>query len=266
MKKPKNLRRLGASPDLTNHRSVSAPRASTAFLRLPQIDMARGLALIAMMIYHLCFDLNYFGWIQIEQLRDPFWIWLRTLILSSFLLLAGISLHLRLQHQITSQRWWRRWAQVAAAALLVSAGSYAVFPQTYIYFGVLHFIALALLLAWPLRQRLAQCPDFFLLGLGAVIGCAPYLWSNALFNPRSLNWLGFTTILPRTEDYVPLFPWLALILWGVILGRKLSNKPPRSLSRISASLSWLGQRSLLVYLLHQPLFMAILTGLTYLRP
>ena len=274
MKKTKNLPHLGENHVLINYPSVRMLAASATFVRLPEIDIARGLALIAMIIYHLCFDLNYFGWIQIEQLRDPFWLWLRTLILGSFLLLAGISLHLRLQQQFSPQRWWRRWAHIAGAALLVSVASYVMFPQTYIYFGVLHFIAVTLLLAWPLRQVLAQCPSFFLLGLGTLIGCAPYLWSDAIFNPRSLNWLGFTTILPRTEDYVPLFPWLALILWGIVLGRQLPNKPPRKRStkltkslsgQLSYLLSWLGQRSLLVYLLHQPLLMAILTGLNYLR-
>ena len=103
-----------------------------------------------MVVYHFIYDLNYFGWVKLRLLTDQPWIGWRTAIVTQFLLLVGVGLVLRNSFQPGSRDFWRRWAQIALAALLVSAGSAWVFGPRFIWFGILHFVAAALLIARPL--------------------------------------------------------------------------------------------------------------------
>ena len=103
--------------------------------RYDAIDALRGVAIVWMTAFHFCFDLNHFGWIRQQMLTDPFWTVQRTLIVSLFLFCAGFSQAVALSRCAPGVRFgagfWRRWAQVAGAALLVSAGSWWMFPQSF---------------------------------------------------------------------------------------------------------------------------------------
>jgi len=115
------------------------------FQRFDALDALRGLAMLWMTGFHFVFDLNHFGWVIQDFYRDPFWTWQRTLIVSLFLLCAGMGQAIAAAQGQSWQRFWRRWAWVAGAALLVSMGSWLVFPNSFIYFGVLHGLALMLI-------------------------------------------------------------------------------------------------------------------------
>jgi len=80
----------GSRPASTLAPSVAGETGASA--RVASIDAVRAIALIAMIAYHFCFDLRYFGVIRADFEHDPFWLGARTIILSSFLLLAGVSL------------------------------------------------------------------------------------------------------------------------------------------------------------------------------
>ena len=233
----------------------SAPPHAVAG-RIPAVDALRGLAVVAMIAFHFCFDLAYFrlaGW---DFYRDPFWLTARTLILSSFLLLAGASLVLAQRTPSGRARFWRHVAQVGACALLVSAGSHLVYPRSYIWFGVLHAIAVSLVLIHPLagRPRLA-------LALGIAVIAVGNLVVSPWFDTRAWGWLGFATIKPVTEDYVPLFPWTGVMLIGVALGHGLVRNDFRAIApfaRLPRWIAWLGRHSLVVYMVHQPLLFGVL--------
>ena len=179
-------------------------------VREPALDALRGAAILAMVAYHFSFDLRYFGLTQWDFYRDPFWLHARTLILSSFLLIAGVSLVLAQRGHASPARFWRHAGTIAACALAVSAASYLLFPASWIWFGVLHAIAVSLVLARPLVRRPALA-----LFIGAAMIAAGNLYSNAMFDNRTLGWLGFMTAKPHTEDYVPLFPWSGVLLVGI---------------------------------------------------
>ena len=88
-----------------------------------------------------------------------------------------------------------------------------------------------------------------------------------MFDGRTLGWVGFMTAKPMTEDYVPLFPWMGVLLLGVALGHVLVRTRfavLAPLARLPLALRLLGRRSLVVYLLHQPLMIGALWLL--LRP
>ena len=230
--------------------AVSAPS------RIVGLDALRGVAIVAMIVYHFCFDLRYFRVTRWDFEHDVRWLTARALILSSFLLIAGISAVLAHRQAAPLRRWLQHIAIIAAAALLVSAGSYALFAHSFIWFGVLHAIALSLLLAKPLLGRPLVAA---LAGVVVIVSGLPF--ASPVFDNRLLGWIGFMTAKPVTEDYVPLFPWMGVLLLGVALGHVLVRTrffALAPLARAPGFLRLLGRHSLVVYLVHQPVMMALL--------
>lgn len=237
---------------------VAAEVVAPGATRVTAIDVARGGAIVAMVAYHCAFDLAYLRMTRSDFYHDAFWLVARTAILSSFLLVAGVSLVLAERTEGGRARFGSHVARIAACALAVSVGSYVVFPRSYIWFGVLHAIALSLLLIRPLAARPRAA-----LAIGIAMIAAGNLWSAPWFDHRALGWLGFATVKPITEDYVPLFPWTGVMLVGIAVGHALvarAFRPVAWLARGPAALAWLGRHSLAVYMVHQP----VLLGLLYL--
>ncbi len=238
--------------------------------RYTALDMLRGLAILWMTAFHFCFDLQHFGWLQANFYGDPFWTLQRTAIVSLFVFCAGLGQAVALQQGQGWSRFWQRWRQIAGCALLVSLGSWYMFPNAYIYFGILHGMALMLLLArllagagwllWPLAGLSLALPFLALQ--------AHALWPGLDFlNARAFNWLGLISRKPITEDYAPLFPWLGMMCLGLVLGQWLLRQQAHRLERVGAALSraaplrgvaWLGRWSLSYYMLHQPLLLGAL--------
>ncbi len=131
-------------------------------------DALRGFAVAQMIVYHFIYDLAYFGWINLVMTRDQPWIAWRTAIVTQFLLLVGVSLVLRTSFKPSAADFWKRWAQIAggrAIGVTLAVGWYSV--SGFIYFGILHFVAAALLLARPLLRLKA-----WNIALGIVCICA----------------------------------------------------------------------------------------------
>ncbi|MCV2371208.1 DUF1624 domain-containing protein [Roseateles oligotrophus] len=234
--------------------------------RYSRLDALRGAAIVWMAGFHFAFDLNHFGWIKEDFYRDAFWTGQRTLIVSSFLLCAGMGQALALHQGQRWPRFWRRWAQVVACAFAVSIGSWLMYPRSFISFGVLHGMALMLLLlrfAGPRLPLWACWP----LGLAALL--APQFWRHEFFDSRWTNWLGLVTHKPIAEDYVPVLPWLGVMLWGFALGRWLLASRPMllrgGLPEVLAPLALLGRWSLTFYMLHQPVLIGILSVAATMR-
>ena len=242
--------------------------------RLDGLDAVRGLAMVWMTLFHLSFDLNAFGYWRQDFYNDPFWTWQRTLIVSLFLGCAGVGQAMAVLQGQSWARFWRRWAQVAACALLVSVGSWFMYPETFIYFGVLHGMAVMLLVA-----RLTVSWGRWLWWLGAVAIATHYIatsamdiWATAyfvdIFNSPWLNWLGLNTRKPITQDFVPVLPWLGVMWWGVALGvwlkRSDSSHRVAPMPAVARPLAHLGRWSLSYYMLHQPVMMGALMAMGWL--
>ncbi len=232
--------------------------------RVPALDTLRGIAIVAMATYHFCFDLRYFGFLRADLEYDWRWITARTLILSTFLLVAGTSMVLADRDRQTALgRWLAHAGVIATAALAVSAGSYLMFPQTWIWFGVLHAIAVSLVIARPFVRRPAIA-----IAAGVAIIVAGLAFQSTAFDNRALGWLGFMTAKPATEDYVPLFPWTGVLLVGTGLGHLLVRTRFAALATLERAprlLAFLGRHSLAVYLLHQPILIGALWTFVRIR-
>jgi uncharacterized membrane protein len=225
--------------------------------RFDRLDALRGGAIVWMAAFHFSFDLNYFGFIRQHFYTDPVWTAQRACIVSLFLFCAGLSQAVALAQHQSWPRFWRRWAQVAGCALLVSVGSWFMFPHGWISFGVLHGIALMLILT-----RLSARAGKLLWPLGAVAIALPFFIAHPFFDSRWTDWIGLVTKKPVTEDFVPLLPWLGVMGWGMAAGQWLLAHRPDVLGGSIAGplkpLALLGRWSLSFYMLHQPVLIGLL--------
>ncbi|MFZ4479143.1 MAG: DUF1624 domain-containing protein [Rhodoferax sp.] len=241
--------------------------------RFEAVDALRGVAMLWMTFFHFSFDLNQFGYISQDFYHAPLWTWQRTLIVSLFLFCAGIGQAIALQQGQSWSRFWRRWSQIVGCALLVTASSWWMYPQSFIYFGVLHGMAVLLIIVrltahwagrlWVLGAIAIAAKFAAALAIGSL---APAPITDALNSP-ALNWLGLITRLPVTEDYVPLLPWLGLIWWGAAAGHWLTGggvlQLTRALPAALRPLAVIGRWSLSYYMLHQPVMIGVLMALAW---
>jgi uncharacterized membrane protein len=250
---------------------VTLPQSENPAIRLPRvtlIDSLRGLALIAMATYHFTWDLEFFGYVDPGTATQGFFRLYARSIASSFLFLAGLSLVLAHTPEIRWRPFWKRFAVVAGAALVVSVGTFFLFADEWIYFGILHNIAISSLigLAFVRQPILVTLGAATLVVIGMLLDYfwMPGIFDLPLFDTRFLSWIGFADHPPRSNDYVPLFPWIAAPLLGIVVARvALQRGWLHRLARVQTKpnlLSKAGRHSLLVYLVHQP----ILLGLVYL--
>jgi uncharacterized membrane protein len=224
--------------------------------RVAAVDALRALALLAMIAYHFCYDLRYFGVLHADFEHDPLWLGARALILGAFLAIAGASLVLAERAGQTPIEFWRHVGVIGACAAIVSAASYVMFPRTYIWFGVLHAIAVSLVIARPFVRH----PRVALV-IGTSIVIAGVAFSDPAFDNRALGWLGFMTVKPWTEDYVPLFPWAGVAFCGIAIAHAFARRQvpaPAWLTRAPRWLLWCGRHTLAIYLLHQPVLLGAL--------
>jgi uncharacterized membrane protein len=232
--------------------------------RFDRLDALRGVAIVWMACFHAAYDLNHFGFIRTNFYSDPVWTVQRICIVSLFLFCAGLGQSVALEQGQSWQRFWRRWAQVAGCAVLVSIGSWIMFPRSWIYFGVLHGIALMLILA-----RLAAPLGRWLWPLGLAAVLLPHFVQHPYFDSRLTNWVGLITRKPVTEDYAPLLPWLGVMLWGLAAGQwLLVHRRVWLAGKVAAllrPLAALGRWSLSFYMVHQPVLIGAMMAVLALK-
>lgn len=229
--------------------------------RWPVIDAARGVALLAMFVFHIGWDLSFFGLAPQTLETDPRFHAFGHAIAAAFIGLAGVGLTLASRHGVDWRKALRRIAMIGAAALGVTVATYFIFPDSYIFFGILHLIAVAGLLCLPF----IAAPSW-LVALVAVIALVlPLFVGGPAFDHDALLWLGLGAKIPLTNDWRPLLPWFGVMLIGLLLGRiilarglpaPLANWRP--VSKPAKALVLGGRHTLLLYLVHQPIFIGVI--------
>ena len=224
------------------------------------LDELRGLAIISMVVYHAFYSLAFvFGsgaGLTLFGFAEP----VQPFIAGTFFFLCGLCCRF-------SRSNLKRGLRLAGAAALVTLATLAMTlfgVDEVIWFGVLHFLACAVLLFVPLRKLLDRAPPLPQL----VAFTALFLgWRLAPPLPRTgffpLYMLGFPSHTLHSADYFPLLPWLFLFLAGSaagVYGARGQFPGWLGKSRVPA-LQWLGRHSLLIYLLHQPVLYAVFMAL-----
>jgi uncharacterized membrane protein len=234
--------------------------------RFWELDFIRGLAVVMMVLYHFLYDLDYFGGYPLN-VRSGYWLYFAEATAAIFIVLVGASLTLsasRSRVRGVSEklfaRFFIRGLRIFSLGLAITLITYLLIGRGFILFGVLHFIGVSIVLAYPfLRLRT------FNLFAGSIFILIGIYLQGLTFNFPWLLWLGFVPYNFYTLDYFPIFPWFGLVLIGIYLGNRFYQDgkrgfrlPDLSGSFIVDLLSNLGRNSLAVYLVHQPVIVATL--------
>ncbi len=231
----------------------------TTTSRFLALDIARTAALLGMIAFHTVFDLQMFGLAPYGTTATPFFYWHARSVAGAFLFLSGVSLWLAHGRAIRWPAFWHRWGKLAAAALLVTVATRAALPQYYVFFGILHCLAVCSLLG----LATLRLPVLVIASLGIAIMTASYHLPSPLFDAPALRFLGLSTVPALTVDFEPLFPWFGPFLLGIAcakLASALSLWPRFHIAKtpLVQKLAWPGQHSLAVYLIHQPVLMGLI--------
>ena len=232
-----------------------------------EIDLARGIAVVTMIIFHSAFDLNFLGVLQLN-VYGGFLRMLAYLTASIFIFIVGVSFtisHTRAARRLTGRdlafKHIRRGLTVLSFGLVITLITAILIPSVCIVFGILHFIGISILLA-PLFMRFGAAN----LALGAAFIAAGYV-IGSVYGPWPLFWLGIHPESFASLDYVPLLPWFGLVLIGMTCGFLFYPGGRRGFSIRTAEpayarlFSMLGRHSLVIYLLHQPLIILAIVAL-----
>jgi uncharacterized membrane protein len=237
--------------------SLERPRMSLPSKRIPRIDaldVARGVALLAMASYHFTWDLEFFGYAEPGMTAQGAWKLYARAIASTFLMLAGASLVLAHADGIRWPSFWRRFVMVAGAAAAISIATYLAVPNGFIFFGILHEIALGSLFG----LAFLRLPPLLTLIVALLVIAGPSFLRAPIFDHPLLWWLGLAPVNPRSNDYVPMFPWFGVVLVGIALAKSLLQAglvwrlASLRLGDWARPFRFAGRHSLAVYLLHQP--------------
>lgn len=241
------------------------PPPTTA--RLWEIDVARGVAVVLMIFFHLMWDLQFLGLSDVNVFSTPWQAFARG-IGSSFAFLMGLSLALVGARLRSSATLWhyalRRGGLIFGLGMLITLATYLALGDQYVRFGILHLLGSMLVLAAPLMFAPAWAA--FVVGVAMII--LGVLLSGQTIAGPWLLWLGVQQVGVAMADYYPLLPWGGPMVLGVAVGqwvypggvrrRALPDLAPAAPVR---GLALLGRHSLLIYLVHQPILLAILFGL-----
>ena len=157
-------------------------------------------------------------------------------------------------------KYFRRGLKVFSWGLIITLLTWIFLREGFIIFGILHLIGISIILAYPFLKLLYWN---LLIGLFCIF-LGAYL-KGFVFNFYWLSWLGFRPAQFYSVDYFPLLPWFGVVLIGIFFGNLLYLDHSRRFQFVDLSFfsgikvfCFLGKHSLLIYLLHQPLIIAVL--------
>ena len=238
---------------------------TTSYSRIPEIDLLRGTAVIMMIIFHTAFDLDYFN-IYNAGIDSGFWYLFGYLTGFLFVFIAGISVWIswkRVADRMDQRSIYLKFAKRGFYLFLIGMGITALSlifaPESPIMFGTLHLIGFCVVIA-PFFFRFSTKNIF----IGIAIIAAGFIVQGVHGNP-ALLWIGIHQAGFSSLDYKPILPWLGYFLAGMAAaawiypdGRK-KNPSKIIKNRIFDMIRVPGRHSLLIYIIHQPVIILLLS-------
>lgn len=255
------------SPSTKTIKAKDAAKKKSSTTRLWEIDTLRGIAIVMMIIFHLMWDLWFFGVRPETVLYAGFWKYFQRTIPTLFLSVAGVSLTLSYRYAVAKQgntqglfrKFLLRGLKVFGLGMIITIAVWAA-GVGYVTFGILHLIGFSIIAAYPfLRFRWI---NFCLWLLFVAVG---YVLQSVTVEVRWLAWLGLEPANYYPVDYFPVIPWFGVVLLGIFIGNTFYDQngrrfylPDYSNRLLVRGLSFLGRHSLLIYVIHQPILIALL--------
>ncbi|MGN0317870.1 MAG: heparan-alpha-glucosaminide N-acetyltransferase [Candidatus Fimousia sp.] len=232
------------------------------------IDGFRGVAIISMIIFHFLYDVNEVfgvntGWYENTNIH----IWQQS-ICWSFIIISGFVWQLGIKSNI------KRGVILNICGIVITLVTTVFTPSQIVWFGILNFMGCASLIMIPLNRIAGKISSLLgmILSMSIFVICRnitegiigiknifvielpDWLYESKILTPLGFPFRGFTS-----SDYFPVLPWLALFLFGYYLYSyaNRTGKLGEYAYRNIPVLTQIGQKSIWIYLLHQPICMAV---------
>lgn len=241
--------------------------------RIHTMDELRGFAVLCMIFYHAFYTMAFLLNVELGKQLLYFFMPAEPYFAGMFILISGVSS--QLSHSNLS-----RGLKLLGVALAVSLVTCLLLPDEAIRFGILHMLAVSMILFGLLQRALERVPFWLGFVLTALLFACTYQIGRIGFGwpglfslplPQTSFWMQFlypNYSLERlySADYFPLLPWIFLFFCGTFLGRfAREGRFPRFLYRSRAPfLSWMGRHALILYIVHQPVIYGLGLGLQWL--
>jgi len=218
-------------------------------MRYWEIDFLRGIGIVLMLISNFITDLQFF----LGYPNNVFWRIFALFTASIFVFTSGASFYVSYTRKRSFRKIIRRFVRLMFVGDIITLVTYVLFKRGTIYFGILHFLATAWIIAIPFYYM-----RFTYLFAVLFILLYPFIDSIHVNNLLLLP-IGITPQNFYTFDYFPIFPWFGIFLMGFEFGKSVMKGNGNYRSCILCwILCWLGRNSLKIYLLHQPIFVSVL--------
>lgn len=270
---------------LNSQENIKTKEPPASQIRYFFLDACRGLTMISMVLYHASYD--YF----IIFMKDYEWLLSRTTYLwqqsicISFIIISGMVWPLGKKHAL------RRGLVLIALGTAITFITLFFMPDEAIHYGILTFMGIATLftiLYNRFMQLIFNKPDNSKIGKNesapteillclislllfaltrhfpnGYIGTRLHILirlPDSIYRYPALAPLGFPPSDFRSSDYFPVIPWIFMYIFGYHLGKLLFVQTAfNKLGSIKIPiLSRLGTKSLLVYIIHQPICYGII--------
>ncbi len=261
--------------------------------RVRGYDFLRGISVVSMVAFHACYDIVNIWDVRLGWFRGPVQDVWRASISWCFLLIAGImcsysrnNLKRALKYLFVATAIWIATTLIAVDTPISYGIIYCMGFSSLLVWALeilfhdnrdarttelddrvsraknnakskrLAIVAATLFIAFLLTLDVPQGR----LGLGIFRG--PYIaLPSGLYTTEALNWLGFPGPSFVSGDYYPPIPYSFLFLVGSTLGliTKLHGVPSILNKLKCTPLEWIGRHALEIYVVHQPIVLALLT-------
>lgn len=245
--------------------------------RFWEIDFMRGFAVLLMLLYHFLYDLDFFRLADL-QLNSGILLYAGRGSAFLFILISGTALSISHSRDLENElyenktkdfsKYLKRGFKLFLMGILITFITWVLFPQEYVIFGILHFFGVSAVLAYPFLKYGKENLFF-----GLCFGLVGLYLRGKTFSFSTLLWLGFVPENFRTFDYFPLFPWFGVLLAGIFLGNSLYTGgkrqfklPLHGTNPFMKAISKVGKHSLVIYFIHQPVFLGFLFLSGILKP
>ncbi len=221
-----------------------------------------------MVLFHLNYSLVHIFNNEVLNFSQNFWFYEGRISALLFIFIWGFSFFL------AEQKHWagvlKRYLKISSVlwtiALLISIITYNFFPEQYIRFWIIHFFSISFLLLILFRKLRRYN---FLFGILIIVYGFYFI---PVIDNQYFYFMGFVYPTFLSADFYPLFPyfWVMLLGYSFAIFMKtwkylhiLEMKKERNRGEDFFIFLW--RRSLLIYLIHQPVIIGFLYLLSTMK-
>lgn len=253
---------------------MTADKKISSQNRIDFLDGLRGLSIIVIVIFHMLYDVGYFFNTDLGFFSERFQYPIQLIFPAMFFIVSGIC-------TAFSRNSVRRGAMLFLLGQAITIITSVFIPEEIIIFGVITFIGCSMMIYEFIKHLLNRIPWRIVFIVSLLLYIVLFRVSdhqqiflfykfididfpdnyNYLY-PIGIKYSGF-----YSSDYFPIIPNIFLFIAGTALSRPINEKKfPKWFYRMKMPVfNIIGRKSLIIYIVHQPVIFAIMTTIKFLK-